>query len=167
MSRVPLLFIMLIGVLLQTGCQTPPPKEAPYQPLVARFYLETKTGEAGVAVTLPVSGVSIMVAPKPVLVEYDIVNAELVEVELGRCLMFQISGPAARDLYRLSVSSVGRRLVLALNDQFVGARPIAGAMSDGIVFIFVELDEAALPEAVERLKSTSRDVAAAAKKARQ
>lgn len=167
LPRVALSFFALCALL--GGCATVPEaaKDKDYAPLVARFYLETKPGEAGVAVTLPQSGVTISVAPKPVVVEYDIANAEVAQVDLGRCLFVQLNASASRDLYRLSVGAIGRRLVLALNDQFVGARPIEAAMEGGAVLTFVELPDAELPGLVERLKRTSADLAEAARKARQ
>jgi len=159
---------LAVAALLLAGCETTAPeKPKDYDPLVARFYLEAKPNEAGVAVTLPQSGVAIAVAPKPVVVEYDIANAEVAQVDLGRCLLVQLNSAAARDLYRLSVSGIGRRLVLALNDQFVGARRIDQAIADGAVLIFLETPEAELPAQVERLKRTSADLADAARKARR
>jgi hypothetical protein len=159
---------VLGACLLLGGCATPPPA-APqgYAPLVARFYLEAKADEPGVAVTLPQSGVTLNVAPKPVLVEYDLANAEIAQVELGRCLLVQLNAAATRDLYRLSATAIGRRLVLALNDRFVGARRIEQAMSDGTILTFVEVPDAELPPLVERLKRTSVDLTEAARKARK
>lgn len=166
MKRV-LAALSAVAGLWLAGCVTtaPAPEEPKPAPLVARFFLEAKPSEAGLPVTLPRSGVTVPVQPKPVLVEHDVVNAEVVQVDLGRCLLFQLSPAAARDLYRLSVGAVGRRLVLSLNDEFVGARPIEGAMSDGTVLTFVELPDEALPGLVARLKHTSAEVQAAAKKA--
>lgn len=155
--------IALLTCLGLAACSSPAGKSAqsPAPPLVARFFLEAKAGEPGVTVMLPQSGVTLVVSPKPVVVEYDIVNAEVAQVELGRCLLVQLSPAATRDLYRLSVSSVGRRLVLSLNDQFVGARPIEGAMSDGTILTFVERPDAELPDLVGRLKATCAEIAAA------
>ncbi|MBX3735286.1 MAG: hypothetical protein KF715_01235 [Candidatus Didemnitutus sp.] len=159
---------LALAALALAGCQsTAPDKPKDYEPLVARFYLEAKPSEAGVAVTLPQSGVTIAVAPKPVVVEYDIANAEVAQVDLGRCLLVQLNPAASRDLYRLSVGAIGRRLALALNDQFVGARRIDQAIADGAVLIFLETSEAELPGQVERLKRTSADLAEAARKARR
>ncbi len=155
--------ILMLGLVLLAGCSSAP-KPAAYEPLVVRFFLETRPGEAGVPVHLPVSGVSVTVAAKPVLVEYDMLNAEVAQVELGHCLMLQLTPAAARDLYRLSVASMGRRLVLTLNDEPVGARRIEQAMPDGTVLVFVERPDADLPALVERIKRTSADIVAAAKK---
>jgi hypothetical protein len=157
--------LLVIGCLLfaLSAC-TSTPKPMAYEPLVVRFFIEARPGEAGVLVHLPVSGVSVTVAAKPVLVEYDILNAEVAKVELGQCLLLQFTPAAARDLYRLSVASMGRRLVLTLNDEPVGARPIDQAMPDGTLVVFVERPDSALPALVERIKRTSDDIVAAAKK---
>lgn len=153
--------------LLLGGCATPSETPKPYAPLAARFYLETKPGESGVTVTLPRSGVRVVVAPKPVVVEYDIANAEIAQVELGRCVLVQLNGAAARDLYRLSVTASGRRLVLALDDRFVGGRRIDQPIEDGAILTFVELPDEELPALVDRLKRTSADLSEAARKARK
>jgi hypothetical protein len=158
--------MLSVGLMLGLGACTSP-KPTPYQPVVVRFFLETRPGEAGVLLQLPVSGVGVTVAAKPILVEYDVLNAEVARVELGNCLLLQFTPAAARDLYRLSVASMGRRLVLTLNDEPVGARRIEQAIGDGTILVFVERPDAELPGLVERIKRTSADiVAAAAKKSR-
>jgi hypothetical protein len=150
---------VLLAALLG-GCASPPP--AAYRPMVGRFYLETKPGEVGVTVQLPQSGATISVGPRPVLSEYDIVNAEEVQVDLGRCLMVQLTPAAARDLYRLSVGALGRRLVLSLNGRVLGARRLDRAVADGSLLMFVETPDERLPDLVARLKRTSADIAYAA-----
>ena len=155
----PSLLVVLLALLFTTGCQTAvvTPMD---EPLVARFFLESRPGEAGVTVQLPVSKVGITVNPKPVFVETDIVGAELVRVNLGWCMMVKLTPAAGRDLYRLSVGSIGRRLVLSFNDQPAGARRIDQAMPEGALLTFVEVDDVNLPPLVERLKRTSVDIAA-------
>jgi hypothetical protein len=148
-------------MLLTSGCQT---KDTPMdQPLVARFYMEVRPGVAGVAAQLPVSKVMVNVNPKPVLVEYDIVDVNFAKVDLGWCLYFQFSSAAARDLYRLSVANLGGRLVLTLNDTPIGVRRLDQAVADGNLLIFVEVPNEELPPIAERLKRTT---AAIAKKGR-
>ncbi len=159
--RVLLLAAPLL-ILVPAGCQSAKHLEGP--PLVARLFLEVQPGEPGVPVQLPVSKVSIVVGAKPVFVEYDLRNAEVARVDLGRCLLLRFSPAAARDLYRLSAANVGRRLVLALNDAPVGTHRIEQATPDGEVLVFVERPDADLPVIVERLKQTSAAIAAAAKK---
>jgi hypothetical protein len=156
--------LTLLLMLALPGCQSAKPPD--YQPLVARFFLESRPGETGVPLQLPVSGVSITVGAKPVFVEYDIRNAELAKVDLGPCLLLQLTPAAARDLYRLSVASVGRRLVLVLNDAPAGVHRIERAMPEGSILFFVETPDTALPALVERLRRTSAGIAATAKKSR-
>ncbi len=158
----PRLLLSLLCILFASGCQTTDPSPLD-QPLVARFFMEVRPGTPGVAVQLPVSKVALNINPKPVLVEYDIVNVEFAKVDLGWCLFFQFSSAAARDLYRLSAANLGGRLVLTLNDTPIGARRLDQAIADGGLFIFLELPNEELPPIAERLKRTS---AAIAKKGR-
>jgi len=152
------LVTLLLGLALLSGCQTTPP-DPMNEPLVARFYLETRPGEAGVPLELPISKVRVAVNPKPVFVETDIVGAELVRVKIGWCMLVKFSPAAGRDLYRLSVDSGGRRLVLTFNDNPAGARRIDELMEQGALLTFVEVDDVNLPPLVERLNRTSADLA--------
>ena len=160
-SRYPrllaLVLLLLVGVV---GCQSPGPVTPP---LVARFFLEVRRGEGGVPLTLPVSGVLIAVNAKPVIVENDIVNAEIARVDLGPCLLLQLTPAASRDLYRLSVAQHGQRLVLVLNNVPVGARRLEPAMAADGILIFIETPVTDLAEQVARLKRTSKAIAAAAR----
>lgn len=153
---------LICATLFSPACQNKKTQKEP--PLLARFYLELKPGEPGVAVDLPQSGLTIGVQRKPVLVEYDILNAEVAQVELGRCLLVQLSPAAANDLYRLTVNSLGRRLVLLLNDQPVGARRIDEAIADGNLLLFLEVPDADLPQIVRRLKATAGELARSPRK---
>ena len=107
---------------------------------------------------LPQSRVSLTVNPKPVLTEGDIVLVELVQVDLGRCLMFQLSPAATRDFYRLSVTHQGRRMVLMLDDTAMGARRIDGPITNGVVFMFIERPEESLPAIVDNLRKSTAAV---------
>lgn len=126
-----------------------------YDPTRVRFYLEAAAGEAGTEVVLPQSGTRIAVQQKPVLMESDVVNAELVQVELGQCLLFEFSPAAARDLYRLTGAHQGRRLVVAINQAAVGARLIDRPFAEGSMLVFVEVPDEALPDLVSNLKNTA------------
>jgi len=134
------------------GCASTRP--AAFAPVVARFFLEADLSEPGRAVVLPQSGVAIRIAPKPVLMEFDLLDAQIAEVSLGRCLAFQLTLAAGRDLYRLSGNSQGSRLVLTLNDEVVGARRIDQPIDNGQLLVFVEMNDAKLPALVESLQRT-------------
>ena len=152
------LIALIFGLLLLSGCQTKPPS-AMDQPMVARFFMEVRPGTPGMAVQLPISRVVMNVNPKPVLVEYDIANVDFAKVDLGWCLYFEFTPAAARDLYRLSASNLGGRLVLMLNDAPAGARRLDQPIADGKLLIFVEVANEELPPIAERLKRTSAAIA--------
>jgi len=141
--------------LFVVACETAPHRD--YAPTTARFFLESANGEGG-RVTLPQSGVRIAVAPKPVFTEFDVVNVEIAEVELGKCLMFQLTPAAARDLYRLTGANQGRRLVLTLNGVARGARRIDRPFDGGTILVFVETPDEKLPALVENLRKTAADL---------
>ena len=154
MMRCGVTLALAAGVLwCGGGCQSAAaPKD--YTPTAARFFLESGSAD-GTPLTLPQSGVHVTVNSKPVIVEGDILNVELLQVDLGKCLLFQLTPSAARDFYRMSVSHQGRRLVLVIDNQALGARRIDGAITNGALMVFVELPETALPGLVDNLKKSS------------
>ncbi len=152
MSWRRLLAVVALGLGV-AGCQSS--DEAKKGPtLVPRFFLEAGNDAAGTPLVLPRSGVNVRVNPKPVISEVDIVDAELVQVDLGKCLMLRLGSGAMRDFYRLSGSHQGRRLVLVMNGDAWGARRIDGAITDGVIFIFVEKNDEELPAIVAELKQS-------------
>ena len=142
------------GILwLFAGCSsTPAPRD--YKVIVPRIFLEAANNN-GTPLTLPRSGVSVVVNSTPVLTEGDVVDAELVQVDLGKCLLLQLTPSATRDFYRMSVTHQGRRLVLVINGEPLGARRIDGAITNGAIYVFVEIPDAALAELVGNLKKSA------------
>ena len=152
--RITVVSLLLGMALLLAGCQTGTRKSAgPW----ARFYIES-TSAGAVETLLPVSEVRVAIAPKPVITEFDITNVELMQVELGRCLLFQLTGSAARDLYRMTAAHQGRRLVLIVDGVAMGVRRIDGPIADGNLMIFVEVPDSALPELQGKLKRSAADL---------
>lgn len=147
------LFLLLATLLAAAGCASRE-KSGRAGTAVIRFHLENAQGQ-GTTVVLPRSQVPLLLNPKPVLTEGDVANVELVQVELGRCLMFQLTPTAGRDFYRLSVSNQGRRLAVLIDGTALGARRIDGPIADGVIYTFVELPDDELPALVERLKASS------------
>lgn len=144
----PFLAFAFFAMLVSAGCRSP---GADFKPTLARFFLEAADAR-GTTLTLPQSEVRISVNARPVFTEGDIINVEIAQVELGRCLAFQLSSSATRDCYRLTASNQGRRLVLAINGEPFGARRIERPIADGLVMIFVEVPDAALPQLVADMK---------------
>jgi hypothetical protein len=142
---------------LVAGCSLVERDSRDFRPTVARFFLET--AEAGAStVVLPVSGVRVAIGDKPVFSEGDIVGVELMQVDLGRCLLFQFTPAATRDLYRFSGAHQGRRLVLMLDNVALGARRFDGPIADGRLYLFVERPDESLPDLVAALRKTATEV---------
>jgi len=80
------------------------------------------------------------------------------EVDLGRCALFRLSVPAGRDLYRLTAANISRRLVLVINGQAIGVRVIDRPIEGGMLFIFMEVPDAALSQLVADLNYTTRKI---------
>ncbi|MBI5771117.1 MAG: hypothetical protein HZA93_25300 [Verrucomicrobia bacterium] len=153
--------LLVFALVLPAGCQTG--GKSDHTPTVARFFLESRDTRSA-AVTLPKSGIQLHLAATPAITEGDIVNVEVAQVELGRCLLFELTPAAARDLYRFSVVNQGGRLVLLVNGAAFGARRIDGAIADGRVFVFVEVPDETLPALAKNLKLTSAEIQRAVKK---
>jgi hypothetical protein len=115
-------------------------------------------------VALPQSEVRVAVAPKPVLTEFDFADVEMAEAELGRCLAFRLTPEASRDLYRITASHQGRRLVLMVNGAALGARRIEAPATDGVVMIFAEVPDAELPALTRGLQQTTAEIRRQARK---
>ena len=146
--------LSLTDLLAVVGCNTSS-KKKDYDTMVARFLIEANEREAFATVTLPVSGVQIAVNNKPIVTEFDYTGVSLAQSDLGKFLVFNLTADAARDVYRVTGSNQGKRLVLFINDKPVGARMIDGAFNTGSIAVFAALPEEMLPELVKNLDGTS------------
>ena len=147
--------------LLVAGCVT----NKDYEPMLARFYVESNPREGySEALTLPLSQAAVPVEPKPVFSELDIVAVDMVQVDLGVCLRFTLTPAAGRDLYRLSVNNLGRRLVLTINNAPLGIRVMNDPLSYGDILIFLEVSDDELNRLTLNLQSTTEDVQEAIQK---
>lgn len=145
---------LLLGFLVfGAGCANPPAETR--ATMVARFLMEADDTQAALPIMLPVSGVKLRVLPKPVVTEFDIVSVAEAQVDMGRCALFRFSAAAGRDLYRLTATNLGRRLVLVINGQPVGARVIDRPLENGLLFIFLEVPDNTLARTVEDLNYTT------------
>ncbi len=151
---LPLLAFCLLAVL--PGCWKDP--EAPANLAVPRLMLEIRGvnygGMTADAVTLPVSGTQITLMKEPLVNEFEITNVELVKVEMGLALLIQTSETGARALYRGTVTHMGGRIVLTVNDNAIGARRIDGPIQNGNFYTFVEVDDEELGQLVIDIKES-------------
>jgi hypothetical protein len=151
----------MVGALMAfAGCQSASqPAEREVKPMIVRFFLESAPGEEGTILQLPVSRVAVKVDPKPVLTEYDITTVNLARLDVGWCLVFQLTPAARRDFYRMSVAVQGRQVVLTLNGQPAGVLRLDQVVSDGNLPIFAEVTDAELPDIADRIRKTSESLA--------
>ena len=160
-ERIALLVATLALTFAIGGCATTPVING--EPALARFFLEASNG-AGTEMILPQSETAITVELKPVLTEFDVVRVDIAEVELGKCLQFQLTPAASRDLYRLSAANQGQRLVLMVKGQAMGARRIDGPLGDGVLLMFVETSDEKLPALQIGLNKTAVELQRVARK---
>lgn len=151
LSCVTVAAALLLGACASSG------KKKDYPPAVARFLIESAPGEAGVTIQLPKSGSTIQVSPKSYFTEYDIQKCDVLDGELGKCLVFKFTEQAARDLYRMSATNQGRRIVTAVNAVAIGARLMDRPIGDGYLVTYVETDEKELVELAKNITKTSLD----------
>lgn len=125
---------------------------------VPRLMVETRGVQygslGGEVVQLPVSGTRIPLQKDPLVSEFDIVNVEMVKVDMGLALLIQTTEKGARALYRGTVTNMGGRIVLTVNDNPIGARRVDGAIQDGNLYTFVEIDDEELGQLVLEIKET-------------
>jgi hypothetical protein len=156
--KLPLVLSALTLVALAAGCRT---AEAPAQaapPVLARVFIEALPQEQAVVVTLPVSGARIEVDPRPVLLEFDLERVELVSAEFGRALLLQFNAAAARDLFRQTTGTQGRRFVLSLNGAPAGVFTIAAPVTSGLLTFYPEIPDERLPQLVRGLQQTTAGI---------
>lgn len=154
-------FIALGSVLLLVACDWKADKQ---KLLVPRLALEAGNLTYGQmtdsVVKLPISGSQIAINREILVSEFEIQQVELVQVKLGLAIMLQLSDAGARALYRASVTSNGRRVVMLVNGNAIAARRLDGAIADGKYYTFVEVSDDALPELVLDLKRSIREIKA-------
>ncbi len=152
------LFIGIVAAFSAVvGCNTST-KKKDYDTTVARFYVESTDGDGFASVTLPVSGVQIAINNKPVITEYDFTGVQQAQSDLGKFLVFTLTPDAARDLYRISGTNQGKRLVVFINDKPLGARMIDRAFNTGAIAVFLAIPDDLLPALAKNLNGTSADL---------
>lgn len=139
------------------GCQAPAPASRPITSERARIYLESTGGPAQI-VTTPRSGVQLAIGSRPVFTEQDIEKVTIAHLDQGQCLSLQLTPAAGRDLRRITTENPGRKLVLMLGDVAFGARQIDQPLDRGVLLVFVEAPDSALPALVDSLNETSAAV---------
>lgn len=154
-------FFVLCSLLLLAACNRSSNEKALSIPRLALEAGHLTYGQmTDSVVRLPISGSQIAINREILVSEFEIQQVELVQVKLGLAIMLQLSDAGARALYRASVASNGRRVVLLVNGNAIAARRLDGPISDGKYYTFVEMADDALPELVLNLKRSIRKIKA-------
>lgn len=148
----------LAAIFSLTGCLSDDDGPHDYVTTVARFVMESNDSSAFATVTLPISGTKIAVNPQPIFTEYDITHVDVGNSDMGKFLAFQLTQDATRALYRQTGENQGKRLVLIINGNPVGARLIEAPFSSGVIAVFAEVPDASLPDLVKNINATSKDI---------
>jgi hypothetical protein len=157
---------VLAGLLALAGCNSKTEKKD-FDTVIARFLIEADEGDAFATVTLPVSGVQIAVNNRPVVTEFDFTGVQLAKSDMGQFLVFMLTPDATRDVYRVSASNQGKRLVLFINGIPVGARMIDRPFNTGAITVFAAIPESELPKLVKNMDATSVDIQKKLEKAKK
>ena len=155
--RFSFVVVILAALFAAVGCKTST-KKKDFDVTVARFFMEATEGDAFASVTLPVSGVQIAINSKPVVTEYDFTGVQVAESDLGKFLVFSLTNDATRDVYRVTGTNQGRRLVLFINDKPVGARIIDRAFNTGAISVFAAIPDELLIQLAKNMNETSIDI---------
>ncbi len=105
-------------------------------------------------ITMPVSGARIRVDSQAILSEYDILDVQVADVEFGKCLLFTLTPAAARDFYKATAMNQGKRVVLLVNNEALGVRIINQPISNGALFVYLELPDDSLEKLAREMKGT-------------
>lgn len=119
------------------------------------------TGEAAVPVTLPQSGVTLLVDPAPAVALEEVARVEAVSLGLGSGFVLTLQPDFRAAFVRLAEARGGQRLVLVVDDRAIGAKRIDDAARAGRCDFLVEMSEAELSDLAATLNSS---IAAAAKR---
>ena len=154
--------ILALGLLalafFQNGCESSKGMN-PSEMSRARFVLETNASDGyAAAVRMPISQVQIALESEAILSEFDYQSIAAVDLELGKCLLFTLNPAASRELYRISVTNQGKRVVLLVNGEPVGVRRFDGPIQDGRLHVFLELEDSKVEELAIKLNETNRDI---------
>ncbi len=153
-----LLSVVSLGLLtVFAGCASSLSKRKPEDMALVRFMLESSSDEAAGTVRLPRSETVIAIAPKSLFTEFDIAGCSVVDNEFGKSLAFQLTPQAGRDLFRVTASNQGLRLVTVVNGVAVGARRIERPWNDGYILTYVELPDDKLEKLAKDIAGTSKD----------
>lgn len=149
----------LAGLLALSACSTARNPVKDYDPALVRFFMEAdRNNEYASIAVLPVSKVRIPINGRAIISEYDIVGAEVGELEYGKALVLKLTPLAARAFYRESTLNQGKRVVVSINGQPMGVRRLDRPVANEQVVFYLETKDENLAEIARNIKGTSFDI---------
>ena len=152
-----IVLLAILGLAL-TGCQSDKIEGPLY---MLDFYLEASPNLPERYInqaSLPLSELEVTINSRPIFNHFSVDRVELVEVELGLAMLFQLDQPATRDLYRYTVDNRGRRILITVNGAPVGARLIDEPIANGILMAFLEKTDDEMHELAGNLQDTTAKI---------
>ncbi len=145
--------LLVLPALLLVSCDD---DNLPYLP---SFYMEMGSAynplDRAKELTLSTSGLNYFVYEDPVVPPWYVTNVELVKVQNGQlALRFYFDRDGNRELYRNSVTNIGRMIVTVVDGKAIGARQIDGPLQGGVFYTFTELTEEELVEMVPKMQES-------------
>ncbi|MEM9226592.1 MAG: hypothetical protein AAGA45_01355 [Verrucomicrobiota bacterium] len=159
MSRLSLNYRRVLALVLVAGSSLLVSCDDENLPHLPAFYLQMGNSynslDQSSEYTLPVSEKTFTVFAEPVVPPWNVTNVEAVRVQSGLlALRFYFDREGDRDLYRNSVTNMGRVIVTVVDGQAIGARQIDGALQGGVFYTFTELSEAELMELLPKMQES-------------
>ena len=148
--------LLAVAILaISAGCASTGDSTSSTKAWMPRFYVEASRQEAAgnktLRVRLPVSESQIAVKPVPVIPEFEIARASVGQGPAGPFLVFDLKPEGRLRLMQISAEYRGWRLILALGGNAIGSWRIDTILSDGRISTFVELPDAELVKAADRI----------------
>jgi hypothetical protein len=156
MSKLSRLLVGVTGALVAlalASCQSQsekPPKDF----VDVQFNLESLQGVPGASPEFPLSKQHIAYDDDPSLIGREIGGMKIQATEMGSRTVFSLTEDGRRDLYRLSTTHQGQRLVVTINGKPLGVTTMAGPISDGKLSFYLELSDVDLPELAKSINDS-------------
>jgi len=136
---------MISAVFLPSCISLTHQKQDAFQP---RFFIEAVGAELKsskiLSVQLPVSASVIQIKPVPSIPEFEIESVAVEQGNMGKYLQFKLKNKARLQLMSMCGEYRGRRLVLVLGQDPIGAWRINKILDNGSISTYVEIPDESL-----------------------
>lgn len=161
MAKPPLIIILFRLLLVLPAVVLVSCDDDTTLPDLPTFYLEMGSSynplDKATEITMPKSNLTYFVYQEPMIPPWNVTNVEAVRVASGHlALRFYFDSEGNRELYRESVTNMGRMIVTVVDGTAIGARQIDGPLQGGIFYTFTELTEEQMLDLVVKMQESLR-----------